>query len=373
MENGVQNKPPLNLPQRGRLLELLLEALPELNALIGEQKEVITLRVFVDEYSNLIKQNRSAAYHKSVVNSLKHLTDYFGCQRAIQTIGLKDIEGFISHLQRKVKKPVSHSVSRGEGYRVYVRTLKAAFNKAVDWNYVKENYFMKVKLPKKQQVNPAYISSTQLAVISMQIENRTIQDLVTFAFYTGMRLNEIVNLTWRNVNLSTRIITVGDAEFTTKGRNQRYIPICEEVFEVLARSKGQEEKSNTPRILRIHPSQRGEIKSGFVFCKANGEAFTGDYVSKIFKKACKAVGTDKSIHFHSLRHSFASNLVQKGVNLYTIKELLGHSSISTTEVYAHLNLDALKEAIRTFDASSSLSTGSSTSFRVTSDVKKYGV
>lgn len=358
MENGVQNILGKFSLEDIEKLKVLLSIVPEVT-----QKEVVTLRVFGDEYSNLIKQNRSAAYHKSVVNSLKHITDYFGCQRAIQSLGLKEIESFISHLQRKVNK----------GYRVYVRTLKAAFNKAVDWNYVKENYFLKVKLPKKQQVNPAYISGTQLAEISGQIENETIRGLVVFAFYTGMRLNEIVNLTWRNVNLSTRIITVGDAEFTTKGRNQRYIPICEEVFEVLARSKGQEEKSNTPRILRIHPSQRGEIKSGFVFCKANGEAFTGDYVSKIFKKACKAVGTDKSIHFHSLRHSFASNLVQKGVNLYTIKELLGHSSISTTEVYAHLNMDALKEAIRTFDASSSLSTGSSTSFRVTSDVKKYGV
>lgn len=335
MGNGVQNKPPLNLPQRGRLLELLLEALPELNALIGEQKEVITLRVFVDEYSNLIKQNRSAAYHKSVINSLKHLTDFFGSQRPIQTIGLKDIEGFISHLQRKVKKPVSHSVSRGEGYRVYVRTLKAAFNKAVDWNYVKENYFMKVKLPKKQQVNPAYISSTQLAVISMQIENRTIQDLVTFAFYTGMRLNEIVNLTWRNVNLSTRIITVGDEEFTTKGRNQRYIPICDEALTSILNQRENE---------KIIP-----IGSNYVFSKPSGEKYTGDYFSKAFKKACRAAGIDKSIHFHSLRHSFASNLAQKGVSLYTIKELLGHSSISTTEIYSHLNVDSLKEAIRTFD------------------------
>jgi site-specific recombinase XerD len=149
------------------------------------------------------------------------------------------------------------------------------------------------------------------------------------------------------VNLSTRIITVGDAEFTTKARNQRYIPICEEALTSILSQR--ERKNDTPRILRIHPSQRGELKSGFVFCKANGEAFTGDYVSKIFKKACKAAGIDKAIHFHSLRHSFASNLVQKGVSLYTIKELLGHSSISTTEVYAHLNMDSLKEAIRTFD------------------------
>jgi len=332
MENGVQNILGKFTLEDIEKLKVLLSIVPEVT-----KKEVITLRVFSDEYTNLIKENRSVAYHKSVVNSLKHLTDYFGCHRAIQSLGLKDIESFISHLQRKVNK----------GYRVYIRTLKAAFSKAVDWNYVKENYFLKVKLPKKQQVNPAYISSSQLAVISMQIENKTIKDLVTFAFYTGMRLNEIVNLTWRNVNLCTRIITVGDAEFTTKGRNQRYIPICEEALTSILSQR--ERKNDTPRILRIHPSPRGENKSGYVFCKANGEAFTGDYVSKCFKKACKAAGIDKSIHFHSLRHSFASNLVQKGVNLYTIKELLGHSSISSTEIYAHLNMDTLKEAIRTFD------------------------
>lgn len=356
MENGVQNILGKFSLEDIEKLKVLLSIVPEVT-----QKEVVTLRVFSDEYSNLIKQNRSAAYHKSVVNSLKHLNDFFGCQRAIQSLGLKEIESFISHLQRKVNK----------GYRVYIRTLKAAFSKAVDWNYVKENYFLKVKLPKKQQVNPTYISSTQLAEIIGQIENEIIRGLVAFAFYTGMRLNEIVNLVWRNVNLSTRIITVGDEQFTTKSRNQRYIPICEEALEAIVRSKKQEEKGNTPRIINmqnpLYVSPFGKWGEGqsFVFCKANGEAFTGDYVSKIFKKACKAAGIDKSIHFHSLRHSFASNLVQKGVNLYTIKELLGHSSISTTEIYAHLNMDALKEAIRTFD--------SSTSLRVTTDVKVYGV
>lgn len=320
MENGVQNILGKFSLEDIEKLKVLLSIVPEVT-----QKEVITLRVFADEYSNLIKENRSAAYYKSVTNALKHLTDFFGAQRPINSIGLKDIESFISHLHKKVAK----------GYRVYARTLKAAFNKAIDWKYVKENYFMKIKLPKKQQTNPAFITSMQLAVISTQIENKTIKDVVIFAFYTGMRLNEIVNLTWRNLNLTTKIITVGDEHFTTKSRNQRYIPICEEALtSILAQ---RERKKAIP------------IGNAFVFCKDNGEAFTGDYISKTFKKACREAGIDKDIHFHSLRHSFASNLVQKGVNLYTIKELLGHSSIATTEIYSHLNMDALKAAIRTFD------------------------
>ncbi|MFA5805426.1 MAG: tyrosine-type recombinase/integrase [Melioribacteraceae bacterium] len=287
--------------------------------------EVVTLRVFADEYSNFIKQNRSAAYHTSVTISLNHLTNFFGKQRSIQSLSLKDLENFITDLQQKVKK----------GYRVYYKTLKAAFNKAIEWDYLKENNFLKVKLSKKQKVNPAFLNGDQLSVICDRLENEVVKDIVVFGFYTGMRLNEIINLTWRNVDLTGRVITVGDEKFTTKGRNQRYVPICKEALTSVLSQR--ERKTEIP------------IGNTYVFCKANGKAFTGDYVSKKFKRACRAAGIDSAIHFHSLRHSFASNLAQKGVSLYVIKELLGHSSISTTEIYSHLNMDSLREAIGKFD------------------------
>ena len=114
---------------------------------------------------------------------------------------------------------------------------------------------------------------------------------------------------------------------------------------------------------RIHPASRcwaeqdgiaiyhlgKESGSSYVFCKGNGEKYTGDYFYRSFKRACIAAGMDKSIHFHTLRHSFASNLAQQGVSLYVIKELLGHSSVSTTEIYSHLNIESLKEAISVLD------------------------
>ena len=336
-----------------------VEKLRLLMSLMGnaDVKEVITLRVFADEYFNLIKQNRSAAYFTSVNNSFKHLFDFFPSQMSIKSIGLKETESFLTNLQRKVPK----------GYRVYARTLKAAFNKAVEWGYIKENYFMKVKLPKKQQVNPAFINNVQLENICRHIElgsklrsNDVLRDVVVVGFYTGMRLNEIVNLKWKNVNLSTRIITVGDEDFTTKGRNQRYIPICDEAMEALLRrqnGKGNLSDVKNVRLARnggsamIIPFSKEAALDGYVFCKSNGVRFTGDYVSRSFQSACRAAGMDRAIHFHSLRHSFASNLVQKGVSLYKIKELLGHSSISTTEIYSHLNLESLREAIKTLDDS----------------------
>lgn len=321
MENGVQNI----------LSNLTIEEIEKFRMLFAlmptaEPKEVVTLRVFADEYSSLIKQNRSHAYYLSVKNSLKHLTDFFGAQRSIQSIGLKDVESLITHLQQRVTK----------GYRVYVRTLKAAFNKAIDWGYVKENYFLKVKLPKKQKVNPAYIDERQLLLICKKIDVEIVREISILGFYTGMRLNELVNLTWRNVDLTEKIITVGDENFITKGRNQRYIPICDEALTSILSQR--ERRKAIP------------IGNVFVFSKPDGKPYTGDFISKRFKRACKAAGIDKAIHFHSLRHSFASNLAQKGVSLYTIKELLGHSSISTTEIYSHLNMDSLKEAIKKLNA-----------------------
>lgn len=319
-------------------LRMLLSIIPG-----KEPKEVVTLRVFKDEYSTLIKNSRSKAYYNSVNIALNHLIDFFGIQHSINAIQLKDVEDFLTHLQQKVKK----------GHVVYYRNLKAAFNKAKDWGYIKENCFTKVKLPKSQKIAPIFINSDQLSVISDQIKSETVKDFVMIAFYTGMRLDEIVNLKWKNVDLNGRIITVGDEEFTTKGRTQRFIPMSEEAFEILVRHERQDVRSTPSRLPDRHacvlPLKKSGEGSRYVFCKEDGSKFTGNYFSRRFKDACKAVGLDNAIHFHTLRHSFASNLAQKGVSLYTIKELLGHSSISTTEIYSHLNIDSLRDAIAMLD------------------------
>ena len=335
--------------------------------------EVITLRVFCDEYKELIMKNRSKNYYDSVVISLKHLTNYFGLQKSIRAIAYKDVEMFVTDLKQKVSK----------GYRVYYRTLKAAFNKAVEWNYIDENYFTKVKLPKKNKLNPAFISETELKQIVEQDNPDVVKDVIVFAFYTGMRLGEIVNLKWKSIDWDRGMIVVGDEEFVTKGRAQRCVPVCGEVERILKSRRqkpvfrSQNEDASTPltstklstgnmtksNTIDIH--SYSVAKENLVFGKDNGMAhfdaaqckFTGDYFSKRFKRACKSAGISDSIHFHSLRHSFASSLAQKGVSLYVIKELLGHSSISTTEVYSHLNVDSLREAVEKLDASTPLSTG----------------
>ena len=84
---------------------------------------------------------------------------------------------------------------------------------------------------------------------------------------------------------------------------------------------------------------------GYVFHKKRGVVFSENYISKKFKQGCRLAGVSEKIHFHSLRHSFASNLVQRGVPIYTLQKLLGHSSVTTTEIYSHLSLDGLRDAV----------------------------
>ena len=85
------------------------------------------------------------------------------------------------------------------------------------------------------------------------------------------------------------------------------------------------------------------LHSDYVFAKKNGKPYSRKVFSIMFSNVCKKVGLDYT--FHSLRHTFASNLVIEGVDLYTVAKLLGHRSINLVQRYAHLNVDHLRKAV----------------------------
>lgn len=285
-----------------------------------------SLAKFADDYIEFIKSSNSSNYVNSVELSFRHLLDYFDKDKSIGEVDRIEAEKFIAKLK----------ISAPKGFRVYYRNLRAAFNVAIDWELITVNPFMKMKLPKKQKEKPAFITVAQLNSILKEIEVETLKDIVQYAFFTGSRRIEILNLRWRNLDFKKKTITIGDEDFETKTKSQRIIPMCDLIYATLwKRSKKGKLVSSKP--------------DGFVFAKANGFPYHEDVPTKAFKRACRKANIDEKIHFHSLRHSFASFLVQNKVELYNVKELLGHSSITTTEIYAHLNLDALEKSIKAFD------------------------
>jgi site-specific recombinase XerD len=120
------------------------------------------------------------------------------------------------------------------------------------------------------------------------------------------------------------------SEFTTKGKKERCVPMNEPVLNLL--------KKRMPKVYKLNSNE-------YVFTK-NGVKFNPDYISKRFKMAVRRTPSiDSKFHFHDLRHSFASNLVRKGVSIFIVKELLGHADISTTQIYAHLRAEDLRESV----------------------------
>lgn len=144
---------------------------------------------------------------------------------------------------------------------------------------------------------------------------------------TGLRLSSLVHLQWSQVNLRERLIVL-DAE-EMKNFQSLGVPLNGNAFQVLN-------------------DRFKDRRSTHVFCKSNGSPYSNWGVSRAFKKACIEAGFP-DYRFHDLRHDFCSKLVQAGVDLYTVKELAGHKDITTTQRYAHLSPERLKNAVAVLD------------------------
>jgi len=284
------------------------------------QHHSVSLSQFRDEYLECIKLTKSKSYLRSVTLSFKQLISLAG-DVSLSRLDLRTLDKFITASFARTKS----------GAGLYYRTLKAAFSKAVVWNYLSENPFKKIKSPKVAKAFPVFISEIELRMILGKTQKEFLKDLFITAFYTGMRLGELLNMKWSWIDFNTNQITVQCSEhFTTKSKKERIIPINQYLKTILL--------NRYPKIFKIK-------NDDYVFTKLPGIKLNEDYISKQFKKSVRAAMLDEKIHFHTLRHSFASLLVQRGVSLYVVKELLGHEDLSTTQIYSHLQQQNLRDAV----------------------------
>jgi integrase len=317
-KNGKRTKKSTKSKIKEEALKVLEQFKKELNSI--DEKIIVSLLHFGEEYLTYCKNSRSKSYvERSIVPAFKKLNTFIG-DVPINQITACQVDKFITSI-------FNYSNSAAG---LYYRTLKAAFTKAVTWNYLKENPFCKIKSPKVPKSFPDYISETELILILDNTATQLCRDIFTTAFYTGMRLGELLNMKWNWIDFSQNVITIKNSdEFNTKNKRERIIPIHPKVNQILK------------RIISIGRL----LQENYVFHRYVGVKLNEDFISKQFKKAVRQAGLKDGIHFHTLRHSFASVLVQRGVSLYAVKELLGHESIKTTQVYSHLHQDNLLKAI----------------------------
>lgn len=157
--------------------------------------------------------------------------------------------------------------------------------------------------------------------------------MIETLYSCGLRVSELTSLQITNLYFEEGFIRV-----IGKGNKERIVPVSQSV---------EKEVNNYIEHIRVHQN----IKKGhedILFLNRRGAKLTRVMIFTIIKQLAEAIGLSKNISPHTFRHSFATHMVENGANLRAIQEMLGHESISTTEIYAHLSDDLLKEAITSY-------------------------
>lgn len=213
-----------------------------------------------------------------------------------------------------------------------VTTLRNFFGYLVREKVVANNPMNDVRPPKKAEHLPAVLSIEEIdRLLQAPIEdtplglrNRTLLEVM---YATGLRVSELVNLKMSDLHLQLGLIqTLG------KGDKERIIPIGEIAIDWLTRY------FNESRIVLLKDKE-----SPYVFLNDRGNQISRQGIWKIIKKLVTTAGITKDVSPHTLRHSFATHILENGADLRIVQELLGHADISTTQIYTHISKKRLSE------------------------------
>ena len=194
-----------------------------------------------------------------------------------------------------------------------------------------------ISVKKNAQKVPVYATEQEIDKIFDQLDDslksQTFKTIFITLYGCGLRLSECLDLTLAQVHLEEKFLRV-----LGKGGKERIVPIPEFTYH-----------SMRYYLDTIRPVYR-TVHSKTFFINSKGKHLTSESVEKMLKWCCIQAGIDKPITPHKLRHSYATHLLNGGADLRAIQELLGHSSISTTEIYTHVHKERLLEGYRKFHA-----------------------
>lgn len=265
---------------------------------------------------NFIKNNFASTTLLLYKNAIRNFDSLFG-YKPIKSITLIDIEEYKSR-RLKVISPVTLNIE--------LRTIRAFFNYCVEFNLLSHNQLSKISQIRTQEKKLLTFDSNEINLILNNIEHTKLRQIVTIGAYTGMRLNEILTLKYSRIHLQEKCIEITNAgKFATKTKKNRIIPIPDTLLHVLNTLFVDKNDSNP---ILVDPES-------YIFSSNGKTPFNKSYVTRKFKTVLRKLNLNEDLHFHCLRHTYFSNLSRLNVPVNYIKELAGHSSIKTTEIYLH--------------------------------------
>lgn len=220
-----------------------------------------------------------------------------------------------------------------------VSSLRAFYRFLMKTGRVKEDPFEYIQLKQKPRNLPRFFYEKELDTLFVETvgnDKLSIRDnaLLETLYSTGMRVSECVGLKVNDIDFELKTMLLHG-----KGRKDRYVPFGSYCYDSLKRYLI---KSRRPLMTKYHKEHE------YVFVNHHGDPLTPAGVTYVLEQILKRSSLSSSIHPHELRHTFATHMLSNGADLRTVQELLGHSSLSTTQIYTHVTPEHLKRDYRKF-------------------------
>ncbi len=272
--------------------------------------------------------NTVDSYRRDLMRYLDHL-DRAGI-KALDAVQGEHISGFLRTLVGVGLSPrsVARSLSAIKGFHKFLLGERiAAHNPTVN-----------IEPPKRSKTLPGVLSQAEIERILNQPDPEQplgLRDkaILETLYATGIRVSELVELKQSNLQLDLGVLRV-----MGKGSKERIVPVGTSATEWIGKYRANVRSS------LIKQSDTHDV----VFLNSRGRPMTRMAVWNIVHRYAESAGVEKDVHPHTFRHSFATHLLEGGADLRAVQEMLGHSDISTTQIYTHIDREYLKEVHRTF-------------------------
>lgn len=287
------------------------------------------MKNYIDDYINYIRiekqlsSNTVEAYERDLIEFNAFLNN-----KKLSNVSTSDIRKYISYLvdNKESDKTLSRKL-------VSIRTF---YTYLMRENIIDSNPSEKIELPKIRKTLPKTLNKEEIdKLLSIKCTNAKEwrnKAMIELMYATGLRVSELVNLEVNDIDFKDDYVRVFG-----KGKKERIIPLADVTSKVLS------------EYINVY---RDSLLKGYltdkVFISSYGKGITRQGFFKILKKVAKEVNIEKDFSPHTLRHSFATHLLEYGADLRSIGEMLGHENIKTTQIYTHLSNNQKKKDYETY-------------------------
>jgi len=301
---------------KSEALKFLSKFEAQLKVRLESKLNPISLKQFIFEFLKYSESIHSINHTKSLKTTFNCFFNYTG------NLLLSEIkkEIIVSFIEKRLREVTSYTVKRD------IADLSSAFSYAISKKFLSENLCKGIRKPKIIEKLPLYFSEVEFETLLRAIDDNDLKDLVIFAVNTGLRQSDLINLEWKQISFMNRSLILDNRNSLTKSRKVHTIPLNIKSLQIL--NDRQLKKKDSDKIFTYHNKPIKQL-----------------FISHKFKKYVYLSGLNPKLSFHCLRHTFGSWLVQRGVSIYQVSKLLTHSDLRITQIYSHLRVEDLKEAV----------------------------